>query len=245
MSLKLNLLCISLAIAVGLTGCATTGTVNPTLRKDEPKFFTKSGGGACLIGASIAGLACMAIKDEKKLNACLIAAAAGCAVGMTANYMLDKTRADYHNLEDQLDDTKLKVQDSIKSTKSLQETSAQALADDKNEIEQIKENISNNSEKKENLERKLADMNANLNYMRKRLENDQNTLKEYKTLSASLKRGDGLRAPRNYKEAELKEQELDNKIEELEQNIAKLENSIGDYASRTALLKREINQISI
>lgn len=56
---------------------------------------------------------------------------------MTGNYMLDKLRANYSNLEDQLDATKAKVQDSLKSTQSLQASVNETLASDEAEIQQI------------------------------------------------------------------------------------------------------------
>ena len=83
--IKSSLICIAVAISVFTTGCASSssGSVNPSLKKDEPKFFSKSGGSACLLGATIAGLACLGIKDDNKASACLIAATAGCAAGIS------------------------------------------------------------------------------------------------------------------------------------------------------------------
>lgn len=245
--MKSSLVCIAVALSVFVTGCASTdsGSVNPNLKKDEPKFFSKSGGSACLIGATIAGLACLGIKDDNKAAACLIAATAGCAAGMTANYMLDKTRANYHNLEDQLDASKKQVQDSINSTRTLKETSEQTLADDRAEVESIKANIKAGTASKADLEKKLSDMEANLAYMRKRLDSDKSTLNEYRSLRDSLDRGEGGKPATNSRVAERKAEELDNEIERLEQNIYELENSISSYAQQTSIVKGDVSQISI
>ncbi len=245
--IKSSLVCIAVAISVFTTGCASSssGSVNPNLKKDEPKFFSKSGGGACLLGATIAGLACLGIKDDNKASACLIAATAGCAVGMTANYMLDKTRADYHNLEDQLDASKQQVQNSINSTKTLKATSEQTLADDRAEIESLKTKIKNGTASKDALEKKLADMQANLDYMKKRLDSDKSTLAEYKSLRDSLNNGEGGKPAINNRDAMRKSEELDAKIDELERNIAQLDSSIVAYASQTSMLKNDVAQIGI
>ena len=245
--IKSSLVCIAVAISVFTTGCASSssGSVNPNLKKDEPKFFSKSGGGACLLGATIAGLACLGIKDDNKASACLIAATAGCAVGMTANYMLDKTRADYHNLEDQLDASKQQVQNSINSTKTLKATSEQTLADDRAEIESLKTKIKNGTASKDALEKKLADMQANLDYMKKRLDSDKSTLAEYKSLRDSLNNGEGGKPAINNRDAQRKSEELDAKIDELERNIAQLDSSIVAYASQTSMLKNDVAQIGI
>ena len=230
---KSSLLCIAVALSVFVSGCASTGSgsVNPNLKKDEPKFFSKSGGTACLIGASIAGLACLGIKDDNKASACLIAATAGCAAAMTANYMLDKTRANYHNLEDQLDASKKQVQDSINSTTTLKETSEQTLADDQAEVERIKSNIKAGTASKADLEKKLSDMEANLAYMRKRLDSDKSTLNEYKSLRDSLNNGEGGKPATNSRDAQRKSEEL--------------ENSIVNYANSTSIVKGDVSQISI
>ena len=222
--IKSSLICIAVAISVFTTGCASSssGSVNPSLKKDEPKFFSKSGG-----------------------SACLIAATAGCAAGMTANYMLDKTRADYHNLEDQLDASKKQVQDSINSTKTLKATSEQTLEEDRAEIEKLKAQIKNGTASKDALERKLADMQANLDYMKNRLDSDKSTLAEYKSLRDSLNNGEGGKPALNNMDAQRKSEELDAKIDELERNIAQLDSSIVAYASQTSMLKNDVGQIGI
>ncbi len=248
MLLKFNAICVSMAAAIFLSGCATSqggGSVNPNLKKDEPAFFSQSGGTACLLGASIAGLACMGIKDDNKLAACLAVAAAGCAAGMTANYMLDKTRANYHNLEDQLAASKAQVEKSIASTQTLKNTSEQTLADDKAEIESIKSNTAAGEQRTKALNKKLADMDANLKYMQERLDSDRSMLKEYKNLRDDLYAGKGGKSANNSQLAARNAQELDEKIAELEHSIASLDGAIADYAQQTSMLKNEVKQISI
>jgi len=248
MSLKINTICVSLAAAIFLSGCATSqsrGSVNPNLKKDEPAFFSKSGGTACLVGASIVGLACMGIKDDNKLATCLAAAAAGCAAGMTANYMLDKARANYHTLEDQLAASKAQVEESLKSTQTLKDTSEQTLAADKAEIESIKANVAAGEQRQKALNKKLADMEANLKYMQERLDSDKNTLKEYKQLRDDLYAGKGGKAANNRRQAALKAQELDAQIAEYEKKINALNSEIVEYADATSILKNETKQISI
>ena len=159
---KFTAAAVAISLALAGTGCSSSGgfslggsdsNVNPELKKDEPSFFSKSGAVACVGGAALAGLSCLLLKKDKKAL-CLAAAAAGCAVGMTGNYMLDKLRANYSNLEDQLDATKAKVQDSLKSTQSLQASVNETLASDEAEIQQIENGIKDGTKTKADLEKK-------------------------------------------------------------------------------------------
>ncbi len=246
MAISKSLIAVAVSVAIALTGCATTGVgqVNPNLRKDEPKFFSRSGGMSCLIGATIAGAACTLIKDDNKLAACLAAAAGGCAVAMTANYMLDSTRAKYHNLEDQLDATKAQVQTSINSTQSLLQTSDETLKADLAEIERLKSDYVSGKVSKDALIKKTRDMEANISYMKKRLDADKETLQNYKDVAAALERGEG-GAPASSATAMAKKSvELDAKIQEMEEKIGQLTGSIEDYAASTSIVKENVNKIT-
>ncbi len=246
MVISKSLIAVAVSVAIALTGCATTGVgqVNPNLRKDEPKFFSKSGGMSCLIGASIAGAACALIKDDHKLAACLAAAAGGCAVAMTANYMLDSTRAKYHNLEDQLDATKAQVQTSINSTQTLLTTSDETLKSDLAEIERLKSDYASGKVSKDALIKKTRDMDANIRYMKERLDADRETLQNYKDVAAALERGEGGAPARSATGYSKKSVELDAKIMEMEDKIAQLTGYIENYASSTAIVKEDVNKIT-
>lgn len=105
--------------------------------------------------------------------------------------MLDKLRANYSNLEDQLDATKAKVQDSLKSTQSLQASVNETLASDEAEIEQIENGIKDGTKTKADLEKKADEMSKNLAYMQERLKADKENLQAQTDALQGLKDGKG------------------------------------------------------
>lgn len=254
MSFKNKFTAVSVAISLALagTGCSSSGglsfggsdsNVNPELKKDEPSFFSKSGAAACAGGALLAGVSCLLLKKDEKA-VCLAAAAAGCAVAMTGNYMLDKLRANYSNLEDQLDATKAKVQDSLKSTESLKSSVNDTLVADENEIKQIEAGIKDGSRTKADLEKKADEMTKNLAYMQERLNADKENLKAQTDALEGLKEGKGGVGAIDTDNAIAKQKALEDKIAETNESICALEGAIENYSEKTLALKNKVNGIS-
>lgn len=254
MSFKTKFTAVTVAISLSLTGtgCSSSGgfslggsdsNVNPELKKDEPSFFSKSGAAACAGGAALAGLSCLLLKKDKKA-VCLAAAAAGCAVAMTGNYMLDKLRADYSNLEDQLDATKAKVQDSLNSTQSLKTSVDDTLAADENEIKQIEAGINDGTKTKADLEKKADEMAKNLAYMQERLNADKENVKAQTDALEGLKEGKGGVGALDTDNAIAKQKALEEKIAQTNESISALEGAIENYSEKTLAVKSKVNGIS-
>ncbi|MGN1281833.1 MAG: hypothetical protein ACI4UM_08040 [Succinivibrio sp.] len=239
--MKIKRTIMSAAMSLFIAGCANTGTsaasdVDPDLKKDEPKFFSRSGATACAGGALITGLACLLLKDDKR-EVCLAAAAAGCVLGMTSNYVLDKLRSNYHNLEDQLDAVKAQVQVSIKSTESLNENIRETLNDDNKEIEMIEKGIADGTKSQSDLEKKVSQMEHNIEYLKSRLAKDQENLKAQTEAYEGLKNGEGGVDALNPKDASRKKAELEESIAKANENLLYLQNEISTYAERTNALR--------
>lgn len=211
--------------------------VNPNLKKDEPEFFSKSGAQSCAGGAFVAGLSCLFITDGDKLPACVAAAAAGCAVGITANYYLDKVRADYSNLEDQLDATKEQIQKSIASTSSLKNSTEELLKDDSTEADRIVKNIKDGKAQKSDLDKKIKEMDSNLAYMKKRLEQDKEVYNAHKGTQSALMQGQGAK-PNSISLARKKNEEVSLQLANADNELNELENAVIEYSKKTASYKR-------
>lgn len=238
--MKMQYKLLSVTLASLIAGCtnslSTSSGVDPDLKKDEPKFFSQSGAVACASGAILSGLACLLVKDDNK-EACVAVAAAGCAVAMTGNYMLDKLRSDYHNLEDQLDAVKNQINASIKSTESLNQNIKDTLNDDNYEIAQIEKGIAEGSRSKKDLEDKVEQMEQNLAYMKDRLAKDQENLEAQTDAYEGLKRGEGNVQANDPQTAKKKAAELEASIAKLNENISYLQGEINSYAERTSAVK--------
>ncbi len=247
MSIRVQLTAIAVALTLGLSGCASssasTSNVNNSLKKDEPSFFSQSGATACATGGIISGLACLLLSggDHDK---CIAVAVAGCAIAMTGNYALDKLRADYHNLEDQLDATKGKIQESIKSTDTLKESTKETLAQDSSDIDNLVKDIKAGNKSVSALNSKTKEMEANLDYILKRLASDQENLKAQQDAYTGLKKGKGGVAAKDVDLANAKEKELDESILSLNNNIAEMYDLADQYSKKIAFAKTTANTLS-
>lgn len=180
---------IALTLSAFLAGCASSKSetdVDPLLSgKDSPTFFSGSGWGACATGAAVTGLSCLLLKKEDKA-VCLAAAAGGCAVAMSANYLLDKVRSDYKNTEDQLTAVKQNIDESITTTQALTATTQKLIEKDKLEIASIKKKIANGEADKTALENKLKQMDANIAKLNKEKEASLARIEQHKTAVKEL-----------------------------------------------------------
>lgn len=241
MKIVKGLAILSVAVSVCISGClsntpndnllkkneVTSEGVNEKLTKDEASFFSKSGAVACATGAAVGLLACLNAKD--KLACAIAAGAAGCAVAMTGNYVLDKVRANYKTTEEQLDATKELVEKDLNKTKNLHTGVQQTMKDDQAELAQLQKDIKAGKKTQADLDNKLAQMDKNMEFIRKNVDKAQEQLTAYKEASETLNKEAAQKGPNSI--AAKKAQELNKTIADQEAELASLLNAAADYAT--------------
>ncbi len=238
-------LCAPLVMATGCNSLmggsgssATSGEdadVNPELKKDSPQFFSKSGAAGCATGAVAGVLTCLFSNSKNKAACAVAAGVGGCAVGMTANYLLDKVRADYHNTEDQLNATKAAVQENIDKTAKLRDLSAKTLREDQAAVKQLNADYKKGEATADQLKAKDRELTANIKFLTEKKTEAEAKLKEVQTARDGVVQGAGgdesLTA-----DTRRSVKELDAQIAELQKNINDLNSNIVAYSvSRSSL----------
>ncbi len=169
------------------TGCLTNSSasagsgddyadVDPNLKSDDASFFSESGAVGCATGAGLGILACLLSNSDDKLTCSIAAGVGGCAVGMTANYILDNVRANYHTTEEQLDATSAQVEKDLETTKKLHALSKQSLAQDREQVKALKRDYQRGKATKADLEKKDRELAANVKYLSTQKREAQNRL---------------------------------------------------------------------
>ncbi len=229
--------CNSLMGSSGNTTAQTDddANVNPQLKKDSPQFFSKSGAQGCATGAMAGVLACLFSNSKNKLACSVAAGVGGCAVGMTANYLFDKVRSDYHNTEDQLDATKAAVQENIDKTAKLRDLSARTLKEDQDSVKQLNADYEKGAVSADKLKAKDRELTANIKFLTEKKGEAELKLKEVQTARDGVVKdagGEDSMTAANVRQLK----ELDKQIAELKQNIDDLNTNIVAYSvSRDSL----------
>lgn len=228
--------CLSQPQYYGEEESSDDADVDPDLKHEDASFFSKSGAVACGTGAVVGALTCLLV-DSNHRGACMaLAATAGCAVGMGSNYLLDKVRSDYATTEEQLDATAAQVQKDLNTTRKLHELSASTLKKDKAEIKKLKSDYQKGKADKESLERKDAELAANIKYLEKEKEEADNRLAQaQQTRSAVVKDAGGVDALVASDKKKLRE--LDEDIAALKAEIAAVNDNILAYSEQRSSLK--------
>ncbi|CAG9430030.1 hypothetical protein [Providencia alcalifaciens] len=217
-----------LIITMVLTGCQTTRSnpdVDPRLSQNEDiEFFSKSGITACMGGAAVGALACLAV-DSKNRTGCMIAAAVvGCGVGVGANAYLDNQRKTYSNKEQQLNAMISDIQQENQRLKSASSTAKSVIADDKRELAKINQDIAQKRLDQKAAEKKLKGVDANIASLQKSLTDMKKRQREWKEISEkSAAQG-------------MKTAQLDTQIAEMKTQVSSLEKELDSlYSQRTAI----------
>lgn len=167
---KQSLIAATLAVFL-FTGCATQNTdyVDPSLKKSGAHFFSKSGFGACAVGASFGILACLASKSDDKFACALLAGAGGCAIAMSTNYVFDNIRSKYAETEQQLDAISDLVKKDIAAVSDVKKATENLIENDKRSIATLEEQYQNKKNSKRALDNKLKEIDANIAYINEKL----------------------------------------------------------------------------
>ena len=236
-------LIVTTALALG--GCnATSGTANSSsvnnqalndpnvsagLKHEEASFFSQSGAVACGTGAGIGALACLLLKDDHRAGCIALAAAAGCALGMGANYMMDNVRSNYATTEEQLDATAKQVQKDLDITQNLNSNAKEVLADDQKSVAKLLKDYKKGVATKSELGKKSEQLTANINYLTTQKKEAENRLsQEEQTRNAVVADAGGEDALAAADKKLLRE--LDNDISTLKKQIEEANSSIVAYS---------------
>ncbi len=242
---KTTIISLMVSSALTLSGCnSTTNTsnrqsvntqalndpnVSTALKHEDASFFSQSGAVACGTGAGIGALACLLLKDDHRAGCIALAAAAGCALGMGANYMMDNVRTNYATTEEQLDATATQVQKDLEITQNLNTNAKEVLADDKKSVAKLLKDYKKGVATKSELSQKSAQLTANLNYLTtQKKEAENRLLQEEQTRNAVVADAGGADALAAADKKALRE--LDDDIAALKKQIDEANSNIVAYS---------------
>lgn len=244
-SLAAAALCVPLAFASGCNSLMDDSgdsaysdedeDVNPELKQDSPQFFSKSGATGCVTGALAGVLACMLSNSKNKGTCAIAAGAGGCAVGMTANYLLDKVRADYHNTEDQLNATKAAMQENIDKTTKLRDLSSKTLKEDQAAVKKLNADYRKGKATQEQLMAKDRELAANIKFLTEKKEEAEAKLNEAKTARDGVVQAAGGEESLNA-DSKRSVKELDEQISEYKLALQDINNNIMAYSDAKSSL---------
>lgn len=213
------------ATASNSYGAQAPGQADPRLTgNDSAQFFSKSGWQACGGGALVGVLGCQLGNPSDKKNCMLKAALAGCGVAMGVNYYLDQRRSEYSNEEQRLNIMLNDVREDNRKLQSLTQTARSVMAEDRQQIEQIKRDIAAKKVDRSQAQKQIAEIDANTQYLKKSLADLKSREKQWREVAAA-ERASGARVD-----------VLDVEINRLNQQVASLETEINElYKQRSAI----------
>src|SRR5690554_111453 len=229
-------LLIGSAVALFLSGCASTGSsmlsgnqsaADPRLTQgNDAQFFSKSGYQACAAGAAVGIAGCM-LSGTSNRTACMITAGIGaCGVAMGANYYLDQRRSEYASTTERLEVMSQDIQKDTQRVIARTETARQVMADDRARIERLETEIAEQRIDQEAAERELAAIDSNISILRRDLGNMQRSVTEYEEVAESERE---VASP-----AEIAKVEQEIKV--MNQQVAALQQEVDDlYGMRSAI----------
>ncbi|QAV22980.1 hypothetical protein [Proteus hauseri] len=216
---------LGLSTVLVLSGCQSNNGADPRITNNsDMEFFSKSGITACAGGAAIGALGCLVSNSSNKGACMLIAAVAGCGVGIGANAYLDNKRKDYSSKEEMLNSM---IADIKKENQHLQSASNAARAvidDDKKALAKIEQDMKQQRLNKAAAEKQLKGIDANIAALRSRLSDMTKREAEWRDIAAKS-RDDGIKTA-----------QLDKQITGMKQQVASLQEELDSlYSQRTAI----------
>lgn len=216
---------LSISAVLALSGCQSNSGADPRLKNNsDMEFFSKSGITACAGGAAIGALGCLVSNSSNKGACMLIAAVAGCGVGIGANAYLDNKRQNYASKESMLNSM---IDDVKKENQHLQRASNTARAvinDDKRALAKIEQDMKQQRLNKVAAEKQLKGIDANIVALRSRLADMKKREAEWRDIAAQS-RQDGLKTA-----------QLDKQIDGMKKQVTSLQEELDSlYTQRTAI----------
>lgn len=216
---------LGLSTVLVLSGCQSNNGADPRITNNsDMEFFSKSGITACAGGAAIGALGCLVSNTDNKGACMIIAAVAGCGVGIGANAYLDNKRKDYASNEAMLNSM---IADIKKENQRLQNASNAAravIADDKRALAKIEQDMKQQRLNKAAAEKQLKGIDANIAALRTRLSDMKKREAEWRDIAAQSR------------ENGIKTAQLDKQIMGMKQQVSSLQEELDSlYSQRTAI----------
>ncbi len=244
MSLYKSLIAVAVSTSLALGGCASTSAFggssadpDPRLANDDFNVESSSYITACATGAAITGIGCILLVDSNQRAACIAAAAAGCAVFMGGNALLDKLRSDYHSKEQQLDALLANMQSNNQKAIDMAAAAQAVYADDQKRMAKLQRDIKNHTAQKQELQQTIAQYDANIELLQDNLEVHLKSLDSYKTARNGIVNGQYLT-----KAEKQRLKECDQEIAELQQAVDDLRQSLEGYINARNVLAIGLEQ---
>lgn len=232
-SFKQLLLCTAVASTLFVAGCASTGsnllngsnssqTADPRLTQgNDAEFFNKSGLQACAAGAAVGVMSCMLSGTSNRTQCAIIAGVSACGVAMGANYYLDQRRSEYASSAERLEVMSQDIQADTQKVIARTETARQVMAEDRQRIERIEQEIAEQRVNQASAQQELAGIDSNIDILRRDLSNMQKSVTEYEEV-AQLERQET--SPAEVQQVEQEIEVMNERVLALQQEVDELYN---------------------
>ncbi|MFC0179847.1 hypothetical protein [Thorsellia kenyensis] len=211
-------------LSIILAGCASNkkSDVDSRLTNNpDIEFFSESGTQACMVGAGTGVVGCLLSNSDNKAECALIAAVAGCTVGVGANAFLDYNRQKYGTEEAALNAALNDLREENARLTRLTAVNQSVINDNKIILDNLQKDIAANRVNAEAAKRNLASIDANIEFLLSSITNARTRKMEWDKLSNS-QQGDT--------------KELDKEIQVMNEKIKALETELNSlFEQRTAI----------
>lgn len=162
-----------MSVTIALSGCQSMGggqtEADPRLAKnDNVEFFSKSGWQACAGGAAVGAMGCM-LKGSHVAECMMVAAVAGCGIGMGANAYLDSQRSKYATKEQRLNAEILNLQGENAKLSNAIVAAKAVVNDNTKQMAQLDREIAAKQASQDKIKRQARQTDANIAALRKTL----------------------------------------------------------------------------
>jgi hypothetical protein len=170
-----------------LAGCQTLGLgssagVDPLLEQDKPTFLaSKSGLQSCAIGAGTGALGALLFGGDATTVA--VSAAAGCAAGLGADYLLDQRRAEFANNEKRMNSYISDIQADKQQLQAYMVNVRKVLDKNQQQLAMINLDIKTKSGDEKARSQELATMRANKAFLTKTIEGLDERIAMYQVIA--------------------------------------------------------------
>lgn len=242
MQLRTTLMASALCGLMAVTGCNSTtsgpsaSNADPRMTNDEFSVDQSSYATACVTGALITGVSCTFIADSGSRAVCLAAAAAGCAVFMGGNALLDNLRKGYHTKEQQLDALAKQMEENRQKAAYMLATANQVYEEDHAKLAQMKKEIDKNTADRKQAEKTLARYDGNILVLKDNIDYHEKQIALFKETKTELAGNETLTA------AERKQiKECDREIARLQSNIDEMRGLLTNFTNDRNVLNIALN----